>query len=243
MARPRKFSDADAVRLVDSLYEQCGDHSRLKFSELEKHAAYMDMDVKAYDLRRNEAVLRRIAEIEALELNANSLEALAYKGLDIEGFIRSNKAPDKLKRSLSELDGRWRKLFDHAVSLSKRESSLSAALQKSESLANGLKALNAELAEKAASGHSQAEALKVENAYLRKMIREYLYPALADSILQSEHASRTSGANQTAIEAMTDGDVPSSLNTSVAHEQSLRSLENHLFGKLRLLAQEDVDDG
>ncbi|MCL2343038.1 MAG: hypothetical protein FWC62_03950, partial [Firmicutes bacterium] len=81
MGRPKKLTDADAVRLVDSLYEQYGDHNRLKFSELERYAASLDMEVKAYDLRRNAAVLRRIAEIEALDLNTENIAALAYKGL------------------------------------------------------------------------------------------------------------------------------------------------------------------
>jgi len=236
MARPKKLSDADAVRLVDSLYEQCGDHTRLKFSELEKHAALLDMDVRAYDLRRNAAVLRRIAEIEALSLNADRLAALAYKGLDIGGFILSNRTPDKLRHGLAELDGRWRKLYDYAVSLSRRVSTLSDELRKSEDRANGLEAHNVELSEKEDVGRSLAADLKAENAYLRKTFRKYLYPALADSVLASlgEFSGSASGATQAAIDTMTDGNVPAPLSASAAAERELRPREDILLEGLRL---------
>ena len=232
MARPKKMSDADAARLVDSFYEQCGDCSRLKFSELEKHATLLNMDVKAYDLRRNGAVLQRIAEIEALELNTDNLAALAYKDLDIDGFVLANRTPDKLKRSLAELDGRWRKLYDYASGLSKRVSALSDDLRKSETLISSLKAQNTEVSEQADANHGLAAELKRENSYLRKSLREYLYPALADSILKSEGIA--SRVTQTAIDVMTDGDVPLPFSESIAADLALRSREELLLEKLRL---------
>ena len=239
MARPKKLDDGDAIRLVDSLYEQCGDYSRLKFSELEKHAALLGLNVKAYDLRRNETVLYRIAEIEAFELNTYRIEVLAYKGLDVDGFISSNRTPDKLKRSLSELDGRWRKLFDHAVSLSKQVSGLSERLEKADTLASELKEKNAELSEQAASGHSSAVALKAENAYLRKKIKEYLYPAIADNLLKTEPAGGNPVATQAAIIDMADRHVPLPFSMSVAPDIDLRSREDALIDRLRLEALED----
>ena len=240
MARPKKLSDAEAVRLVDSLYEQCGDYRRLKFSELEKYATFLGMDVKAYDLRRNNAVLKRIAEIEALELNTDNLATLAYKGLDIDGFICTNRTPDKLKRSLAELDERWRKLYDYASRLSTQVSVLSDDLCKSKTLANELKSWNTGLSEQIEPVQRQAIAFKSENAYLRKMIREYLYPSLADSILNSEFASF--GANQAAIDDMTDGDTPASFSESIAADRALRPREEILLESLRLQAQEEWDE-
>ena len=237
MARPKKLSDANAVRLVDSFYEQCGDCSRLKFSELEKHATLLGIEVKAYDLRRNQAVLCRIAEIEVLEANTGNFAAIAYKGLDIDGFVLTNRTPDKLKRSLAELDGQWHKLYDYASGLSKRVTVLTDDLRKSETLANDLKSRNAELSEQASDKHNLSVGLKAENAYLRKMIREYLYPALADSILKSKSAAF--GATQTAIKAMADGDVPASFDESVAADRAMRSREDTLLEILRFQAQED----
>jgi len=239
MARPRKLDEADAIRLVDSLYEQCGDHNRLKFSELEKHATMLGMDVKAYDLRRHEAVLKRIAEIKAYELNSCNLKALAYKGLDIDGFVRSNRTPDKLKRSLSELDGRWRKLFDHAVRLSAQVSGLSDKLKKSGALVGGLTEKNAKLAENVASWRSATAALKAENAYLRKMIKEYLYPALADHILKIETTGGAYAVTPAAIIAMTDREVPLPFGLSIEPDCEMRSREDDLMDRLRLEAMED----
>jgi hypothetical protein len=235
MARPKKLSDADALRLVDSLYEQCGDYRRLKFSELEKQAAFLGMNVKAYDLRRNNTVLRRIAEIVTLELNTDSIAAFAYKGLDVDGFISTNRTPAKLKSSLSELDGRWRKLYEYASSLSIQVSALSDNLCKSETLTNDLKSQNTGLSEQVDAANRQTIAFKAENSYLRKMIREYLYPPLADSVLNSEFAAF--GANQAAIDIMTDGDTPASFSESVSADSALRSREEDLLDKLWMQAQ------
>ena len=244
MARPKKLSDADAVRLVDSLYEQCGDHTRLKFSELEKHAVLLDMKVKAYDLRRNSAVLQRISEIEALELNAGGLAAIAYKDLDIDGFMQSNRSPDRLRRGLAELDGRWHKLYDYAAGLSKQVSTLTDELHQSETRESNLRFQYAQLSEQATAAQRSSSGFKAENSYLRKTIQKYLYPALANSILTSsrEFVGNTSCAAQIAIDTMTDGDVPASFSVSIAPDCELRSREDLLFERLRLQAREGEYD-
>jgi hypothetical protein len=228
------------MRLVDSLYEQCGDHSRLKFSELEKHAKLLNIDVMAYDLRRNKAVLKRIDEIGAFEVNSAGVGDIAYKGLDVDGFISSNRTLEKLKRSLSELDGRWCKVYSLAVSLKKQVSDLSCNLRDSIVATDNLKASNAELSEQIKYWNTKANDLKAENTYLRNMIREYLYPSLADSILKSKSSDKAFGASQTAICAMTDGDIPSSFSESTASDQGLRSREDILFEKLHILAKDQT---
>lgn len=242
MARPKKLSDADMIRLVDSLYEQCGDHKQLKFSELEKHASTLGVDIKAYNLRRSRVVLRRIAEIKALEPDFNSVVALAYKDLDIDGFLYANKTPAKLKRSLVELDERWRKLYEYTVCLSKRASTLEDELGESQAFADNLKAQIEELSAQMATENKLATERKVENAYLRKAIRKYLYPVLADRILNPEHTNRDFGVPKAAVIALTDGDVPASFSESVSADRKLHLREEHLIERLRLQVLEGGDD-
>jgi hypothetical protein len=245
MARPKKLSDTDAIILVESLYEKCGDPAMLKFSELEKHAAVLGINAKAYDLRRCPAVLKRIAEIEAVALNSDDAAALAYKGLDIDGFVRLNRTPDRLKRSLSELDERWRKLYDYAVGLSERSRAQSDDLRSAETLIGSLKAENIALSGEAAASRKSAAALKAENAHLRGTLKTYLYPALADEILRNlgEHtADYDSSVTQTAIDAMVDGDTPGSVSESAVADVMPVSREDVLLERLRLEAQEGGRD-
>ena len=108
-----------------------------------------------------------------------------------------------------------------------------------ETLASDLKEQNAELSEHAASGHSSAAALKAENAYLRKKVKEHLYPALADNILKTEHSGSDSVATQAAILDMVDRHVPLPFSMSVAPDIDLRSCEDALIDRLRLEAMED----
>jgi hypothetical protein len=233
MARPKKITDAAAVRLVDELYGQCGDYKQLKFSTLAAYAASVGVEAEAYDLRRNEAVIRRIAEIEALSENSDALVSLAYKELDVDGFIKTNKSPVRLKKALEELDGRWRKLYDYAVAIASDKKNLAAKLSAANNRIVELSADCAELSEQ----RKTSNALRSENAYLRKMVREYIYPALADEILQTPGAER-SAITERAIDVMTDGDVPDGFNVSIAADQDLRSREDTLLERLRIQAQE-----
>ncbi len=233
MARPKKISDATAVKLVDELYAQSGDPKQLKFSALETYAVSVGVNAKAYDLRRNHAVVRRIAEIEALAVSPNTLVALAYKNLDVDGFIKANKSPSKLKQALFEMDERWCKLYDYAVAVSAEKQDLAVKLSKSDVRNVELETEIAELSELRKTGN----VLRSENAYLRKMIREYLYPALADEILKSPTAERRA-FTESATTAMVDGDVPDTFSDSIAADQQLCSREDMLLEKLRRYAKE-----
>jgi hypothetical protein len=237
MARPKKINDSVAVRLVDELYGRSGDPKQLKFTALEAYAASVGIEVKSYDLRRNQAVIRRIAEIEALSLDSGTLSALAYKDLDVDGFIKTNTTPAKLKRALSELDERWRKLYDYAVSLFEQARGAADKLGLADNRVNSLETEHSLMSEKLRNATRTADSLKAENAYLRKMLRRYLYPALADDILQTPGADR-SKIEESAVAALTDDDVPASFAESIAADRQLRSEEDILLERLRQHAQE-----
>ena len=237
MARPKKIEDSIAVSLVDGLCSQTGDPKQLRFTALEAYAASVGVDVKAYDLRRNQVVIRRIAEIEALELNPNALEAFAYKDLDVKGFIKTNAIPAKLTQALSELDERWRKLYDYTITLFEQARDSADKLRITENRMETIEIERANITEKLRVTTASAESLKAENAYLRKALREYLYPTLADEILQTPGADRTK-ISATATDAMADADAPESFSVAVATDQQLQSREDNLLERLRKLAQE-----
>lgn len=237
MARPKKIDDAVAVRLVDELYAQSGDPKQLRFAALETYAASVGVDVKAYDLRRNQAVIRRIAEIDALELDPVALEALAYKNLDIGGFVKTNATPAKLTQALSDLDERWRKLYAYTITLFDQARDSADKFHIMVKRMETLEIERASISERLHDATASVESLKTENAYLRKTVREYLYPALADEILRTPGAD-CSNISVNAIGAMTDADVPEAFSASVAADQQLQSREDIMLERLRKLAQE-----
>jgi len=238
MGRPKKIEDAAAIKLVDELYAKLGDPKRLKFTELEAYAESVGIKVKAYDLRRNRAVIRRIAEIEALSLNTNALSSIAYKNLDIDGFIKTNKTPAKLKQALSELDERWRKLYDYTISLFEQSQSSAEQLRIADNRIKTFESEQTVISEKLRDTADSAGTLKKENAYLRKMIREYLYPSLADEILQTPDAGDLR-INESAVTDMTDSpESIGSFTESVAVDKCLNTREDTLFENLRKRAQE-----
>ena len=60
MGRPRKTEDTVLVKLVEELYESCGDPKKLKAAKLETFAREKGYEVKEYDFRRSMAVKNRI---------------------------------------------------------------------------------------------------------------------------------------------------------------------------------------
>ena len=104
MARPRKMTTDDMIIIVNAVYEEHGDPSRLKCSCLAEYAAAQGFDVKAYDFRRNPAVRERMGELSDLSSFFTNDKALAYKGLDVDAFIKRNKNPVTLKNASVEVD-------------------------------------------------------------------------------------------------------------------------------------------
>lgn len=242
MARPKKLSDTDAVRLVDEFYETCGNPGQLKYSSLEKFAAARGIDVNAYDLRRSAAVRERISQLKNLSVNSEFHGAAAYKALDIDNFIRSSRSIEDLKRNLAELDGRWRKLYDYAADVSKQHADLEKELRKATASTADSNDKNRELSNQAGVLNRAIHAVRAENRYLRKMIQQYLYPALADTILQELgelNTAEMTAAARSAVDAMTDADIPSTFSESILGDTELRSREDILFDKLRLQSRED----
>jgi len=234
MARPKKLSDTDAVRLVDAFYEAYGNPERLRFSLIEAYAIAHGISVNAYDLRRSPAVRERITQLKALAENSENPGAVVYKGLDIDGFIRSNKTIEALKRSLAEIDGRWQKLYDYAADISKQNIKLTENLEKTRIDVKNLKNKNTALLEHINTLSKSEDEIRTENRYLRKMLQTYLYPELADSILKElgEPNIGEPTAPLSTIFAMTDGDTPGSLTESISADMELRSREEILFDKL-----------
>ena len=241
MARPKKLSDTDAVRLVDEFYETCGNPGQLKYSLLEKFAATRGIEVNAYDLRRSAAVRERISQLKNLSVNSEIHGAVAYKALDIDNFVRSSRNIEDLKRNLAELDGRWRKLYDYAADIAKKNADFKEESQKLKAAAADLNNKNRELSNQSGVLNRAVNTIRAENRYLRKMIQQYLYPALAATILQELGELNTAemSAVQSAVDAMTDGNIPSSFSESISADAELRSREDILLDKLRLQSRED----
>ncbi len=239
MPRPRKNDSDELIRLVDEFFtsEACGNPAKLKGSLLESYAARRGSTAKSYDFRRDPAVTGHIEYLKKLVSDENGIRVIngsAYKTLDTAALLKKYHDPDSLTKALLEIDAHWKSIYeascnaDTAYRRCRRElSSCREALGEKEASIEGLSARNRELA-------SDNNRLAKENRYLRSMLRTYLYPALANSILEEEHVSRggTEQVTRDAVPGLVDGRFPRSLSESVRADRAIRAKEEALLKKM-----------
>lgn len=239
MARPRKTDTEELIQLVDSYFttEAAGDPSKLKCSLLERFATRMGKPARAYDFRRNLWVREHMEELKSMVLNENGMQMLqgsAYKSLDIEKVLRSRRDPDELRKVLGDLDNYWKQVYDRSVSVGNKNREFQKKIRQME---DDGKALEQRL-QTAESGMKESGAAKnklvAENWYLRKMLRTYLYPALADEILRQENmpGNPDTEVSDAAKSRLVDGKFPSGLREAVSGDVGIPEREDGLLAEM-----------
>ena len=239
MARPKKTDSDELVALVDSFFttEACGNPARLKCSLLEEYAARLGKTAKAYDFRRDEKVRNRIDELKALARNENGLGVKLgnpYKSLDVEKLMKARRDPDELRAALGELDAYWRYIYESTLQARQNAEAGIAEKRSLEDRCRTLTEENTALRKDQSSIRSETRRLTVENRYLRKMLRTYLYPALANEILVEERQLKDPDTEVTpqAKEKMIDGKFPSALSAAISEDRNVLSREENLLHQM-----------
>lgn len=233
MARPRKLSTDEMLRIVDSYFETNGDPGMLKCSFLEEYALSLGVNVKAYDFRRNEAVRKRMEELRSIGVTGNT-GAIAYKGMDVDALLNRSRTRELLRNSLLELDETWRRVYERVAVLTQRNASLLADIFTKKQEAESLTAQNSELESANRALKKASNTLVLENRYLKKMLKQYLYPAIANEILKSENVLEQADTDVTgaAMTDLVDPFVPASFPNSVASDTTILSREEALLKRM-----------
>ena len=233
MPRPKKLSSDIMLSLLQSFYDSqiMGDSRRLKYSLLEKYAAEQGYDVKAYDFKRDKKVrakMEQLKQLSAEDHGARVLQGLSYKSIDAEGMINRCHNKAELVAVITEIDKNWKSVHDAAADIVKRAADTKAEASEQTEIIHCLTEDKEHLEEELQAAQSQNSALVKENRYLRKMIRTYLYPGIADQILIEEQAIAYADTNVTES-AMTDladpavSKPPSSFSQSTSKDRRYQS--------------------
>lgn len=239
MARPRKADADELIQLVDSYFttEAAGDPSKLKCSFLERFAARNGKDIKAYDFRRYPEVRERMEELKAMVLNENGMQMLkgnSYKSLDIASVLKARRDPDELRKVLGEMDAYWKQVYEKCISLSRENMEFQNTIRQ-------LKNDNSAFAQSVQAKETdtgrilwEKNKLAAENRYLRKMLKTYLYPAVANEILKQENLLENPDTEVTeaAMERMADVGIPASFSETVSADRKMRSREEELLQRM-----------
>jgi len=203
----------------------------MKCSRLEAYAHSLGFDIKAYDFRRSDEVRRRIEELRNTIWVSGGNDAVAYKSMDVDALIIRNNTPEKLKNSLLEMDETWRGVYEKAAALSSKNAALLSSLAAKERKIETVLAEKDSLAERLHPLEQSERALSTENRYLRKALREYLYPAIANEILKEENVLEQVDTKVTpvAMSAFADSSMPSSFSNAVAQDRQMVSRSERLL--------------
>jgi hypothetical protein len=242
MARPKKTIDADMVKIVDTFYENSGNADMLKCSLLEKFAKSIGLDIKAYDFRRSTAVRERIDELKSLSLFSQNAEAIAYKSLDTDNFINRNRTDSMLRKSLTELDASWRNICERAAETARKNEELKNSLKEEVMVHTKIADEKAALSDRIKVLNKSNRELMLENRYLKKMLKTYLYPAVANEILKQENVLEDSDTEVTreAVDKMIDSGIPLPFSNAIATDMAMISREESLLERIR--NQIDIGD-
>lgn len=233
MARPRKLSTDEMLHIVNSYFETNGDPGMLKCSFLEEYALSLGVNVKAYDFRRNESVRKSMEELRGIVGTGNAV-AIAYKGMDVDALLNRSNTRETLRNSLLELDESWRRVYERAAVLTRHNASLLADIFAKKQEVEALAAQNSELESTNKTLKKSSNALVLENRYLKKMLKQYLYPAIANEILKSENVLEQADTDVTemAMANLVDPFVPASFPNSIAADTTMLSREEALLKRM-----------
>lgn len=165
---------------------------------------------------------------------------IVYQSFDVEKFIRCNCSEHSMISALNEINSYWKNVSDQAVAIGNQNKKLLAdtkVITDNLKLANDeIKSLKSELSSLLAKNNN----LIVENRYFKKMLRTYLYPAIANEILIKEGVLEESESKVTekAIKDLVENDIPTSFSESVTKDVSMQSKEDRLISKMWRLCDE-----
>jgi len=242
MARPRKLATEVMIEIVDSYYltRSDGNEKLMKCSLIAEYAAELGYSVEGYDFARNMEVREHIecikvfAETSKDVYGTKYMPTPVYKSLDVNDFLYCNRGDVKLANAIRDLDAYWKRVFEYSAQAEKQNRAL---LKEKVSYDAALVEIKAEL-DRAIIEVSELTArnnsLIVENRYLRKMIRTYLYPAVADEILKNgnEAPQTYTEVTDAAVSDYIGNGIPKSFEASVSKDDKIQSEAERLIEKL-----------
>lgn len=243
MARPKTYDSSRVIGLVEDYFVNVanGDPCMLKFSQLETYLKENGLEVKAYNLRRDPELLKRLDELKkTVHAGYEKITDASYKNLDIDEFIRKSHDLNSLRKALVELDEYWKEVYYKSDIAGKENRRLLS--ERSELLKENqrLEGEVGELIEKTDQLANDRKRLASENAYLRGQIKKYIYPAAANVLLGKMNLpkNKESGiTDEAAVAALIDEGMPRSFDGIQKKKDRKLSREEELLAEMKRMVE------
>lgn len=169
------------------LMEKCNsDTALLSIPKFGQYLRENGVDIADYTLRRNLILRNKIDEYKN-NFHADIEEIVfGYKTLDVDLFLNNNTSKSALKESLVALDKTYNRSMIAAMKFAKENKKINAKneelKEKCDGLENELKLIKTELERK----KKELGEAKAENQKLKRLIKDYMYPEIANELLKQE---------------------------------------------------------
>lgn len=169
------------------LVEKCNsDTALLSIPKLGQYLRENGVDIADYTLRRNLILRNKIDEYKNnFHVDIEEI-VFGYKTLDVDLFLNNNTSKSALKESLVALDKTYNRSMIAAMKFAKENKKINAKneelKEKCDGLENELKLIKTELERK----KKELGEAKAENQKLKRLIKDYMYPEIANELLKQE---------------------------------------------------------
>jgi len=221
------------LEIVDEFFnsEADGNTSMLKYSLIAEYAVCKGHSVAGYDLRRNDEVRAKVKDLKNTDAIFSDSKPMVYKNLNVSEFVSSNRNIEKLKKSLTELDTYWHNIFEYASKIIVKNKELLRNEKQHNKRIDDLTVQSKALANKNKELSVENRKLVFENRYLKRMLKENLYPAIASEILRDDelHIIDKPTVPEQTIKKMADANYPKSFAESIKNDQKMLSQEDKIL--------------
>ena len=183
MGRSRAITDDDIKSIIN---EWCtlNPNKKPTYSCIGEFARARGYNVKDYIFRRNELARDMIDSISKMADEESFCTVSVYHALDPDDFLAKNRTLDRLKTALTQRDQYYAKVARSAAKVFEENSKTLAENKR-------LLEMNAELKKELQKKQETADSLQLreknkEIAILKRIIKNYVYPEIANALLASE---------------------------------------------------------
>lgn len=183
MGRKRAITD-DEIKSIINEWSTLNPNKKPTYSCIGEFAREKGYTVEDYIFRRNELARKMIDSISKTADEEAFFNVSVYHALDLDDFLTKNNTIDKLKAALTQRDQYYAKV---ARSAAKAFEENSKAMAENKRLLEKNTELNEKLEKKQeAADSAQLREKNKEIASLRRIIKNYVYPEIANALLASE---------------------------------------------------------
>lgn len=179
MARRKTVENDVLISLIDQFFDEnkvSGKVNLARIAEYVRDNGYPGYAVES--LRRNEVARTHINTITGVS-NLLGEHIITYKTLDVEEFLTTHTTRSSIKDALTDLDNYYRIISEQAVKTGKKYNLLLRDMQELRSEKDNVECDRSALSE-------EVRYLKEQNKKLTQVLKDYLYPDIANDILAKE---------------------------------------------------------